>query len=280
MLLPSCQPLRAEVLDVSRQGGLREGEPDITHKVFLDIAVAPRSFKRASERTLGDASVLPLEEAQPLGRIVLGLYGRSAPSTVANFLRLVASGALADTTFSRVLPGEYIQAGQQGAHRLGQVDAEAADLQPNPDMLRSAAFLPRHLRPGTLSLSLGADNDEEPGVRARQGYRPTEFLITTGPGPVPRLDNSNLVFGRVLEGMATVASIAQVPTFKPSDRSKQINMFAQSIGDDRAAGVRRKYGKPLKAVIITSAGELPLDAPQGPPLTARVSRETASAAVA
>ncbi|GFH15014.1 peptidyl-prolyl cis-trans isomerase [Haematococcus lacustris] len=72
----------------------------------------------------------------------------------------------------------------------------------------------------------------------------------------------------------------QVPTFKPSDRSKQINMFAQSIGDDRAAGVRRKYGKPLKAVIITSAGELPLDAPQEPPLTALVSRETASAAVA
>lgn len=40
---------------------------------------------------------------------MLGLYGNTAPGTVANFLRLVNSGALQQTTFSKVLPGEYIQ---------------------------------------------------------------------------------------------------------------------------------------------------------------------------
>lgn len=47
------------------------------------------------------------------------------------------------------------------------------------------------------------------------------------PGPVPRLDESNIVFGRVLEGLDTVGAIAKVPTFKPSQQSKQMNVFAQ-----------------------------------------------------
>lgn len=41
-----------------------------------------------------------------MGRIVLGLYGTAAPGTVANFLRLVRTGALTNTVFSKVLPGE------------------------------------------------------------------------------------------------------------------------------------------------------------------------------
>jgi peptidyl-prolyl cis-trans isomerase B (cyclophilin B) len=38
-------------------------------------------------------------------------------------------------------------------------------------------------------------------------------------------------------------------------------MLAGQIGDERAGTVRRKYGRPLKAVIILGSGELPLDAP-------------------
>lgn len=40
--------------------------------------------------------------------------------------------------------------------------------------------------------------------------RALEFLITTGPGPVPRLDGLNPVFGRVESGMDVVARLAQV----------------------------------------------------------------------
>ncbi len=47
------------------------------------------------------------------------------PATVDNFLTLVRGGALEGTVFSRVLPGEYIQAGQQGARRMGQMEAPA-----------------------------------------------------------------------------------------------------------------------------------------------------------
>lgn len=50
----------------------------------------------------------------------------------------------------------------------------------------------RHYRPGTVSLSL-TENDDETFVKQRPGYRNTEFLITTGPGPAPALDGNNVV---------------------------------------------------------------------------------------
>jgi len=252
---PLTQQASAEVYNFEDTDS--ELDMTITHRVVLSIGIAPRSFKTAGERTLGDLSVIPLDDAAPVGQIMLGLYGRLAPGTVSNFLSLVSTGVLEGTVFSRVLSGEYIQAGQQGAYRMGQVEGAKADLQANPDLSSSASFKARHMRPGTLSLSL-SENDEDPAVKGRPGYRQSEFLITTGPGPVPRLDGANVVFGRVLEGMGVVGTIAKVPTFKPSQRSEQLNMFASSIGDERAAGVRRKYGKPLKAVIIQKAEQVPL----------------------
>jgi peptidyl-prolyl cis-trans isomerase B (cyclophilin B) len=55
-------------------------------------------------RGIGDKSAL-CEEPQPLGRIVIGLYGNLVPITVSNFLRMVKAGAYTGTTFSKVFPG-------------------------------------------------------------------------------------------------------------------------------------------------------------------------------
>ena len=71
---------------------------------------------------LGLCLHLWLPAARVVARLAAGLYGRAAPSTVSNFLRLVESGSLVGTTFSRVLPGQYIMAGKQGSRRMGQVD--------------------------------------------------------------------------------------------------------------------------------------------------------------
>lgn len=38
-------------------------------------------------------------------------------------------------------------------------------------------------------------------------YRNVEFLITTGPGPCPELDNQNIVFGSVLDGKQIFLSL-------------------------------------------------------------------------
>lgn len=53
------------------------------------------------------------------------------------------------------------------------------------------------------------------------------------------------------------ACVLQVPSFQPDIRSQQLNRFAAFIGDERADNVRRQYGKPLRAIIITDSGVLP-----------------------
>lgn len=66
----------------------------------------------------------------------------------------------------------------------------------------------------------------------------TRSLHSAGPGPVPALDGENIVMGCVLEGLATVAQVANVPTFQPSDRTQALNQIASLIGDSRAAKAR------------------------------------------
>eukprot|EP00798_Chlamydomonas_sp_ICE-L_P019393 gene19393-26042_t len=193
---------------------ITSADPIVTNKVYLDVAMAPTAFKL--DRTIGDKNVMPVDTAEPVGRLVIGLYGNVAPTTVANFLTLIRSGNLINTAFSRVLPGEYIMAGQQGSKRMGQLQAPADGLLSNKDTTTSSAFQLTHSRPGTVSLAM-TENDEDPSLRD------------------------------------------DVPTFKPLGKTiASLNAFASSIGDDRAVGVRRKYGKPLKAVLITGCGELPV----------------------
>lgn len=85
-------------------------------------------------------------------------------------------------------------------------------------------------------------------LRLRPGYANLEFLITTGPGPVPSLDGENVVFGRVIEGLGTLSALADVPTFYPPERSRMLNNVAKVIGDDRAAKAQSNWGRPLKPV--------------------------------
>ena len=127
----------------------------------------------------------------------------------------------------------------------------SSPLPANPDLLAGSAFSGRHLRPGTVSLAVAASDDDD-AVRLAPGYRAAQFLITTGPGPAPRLNGGNIVFGRVLSGLDVVAAVTRVPTLRapPGPWAK----LATLVGDERAARVASKYGRPLKLVVITKAG--------------------------
>jgi peptidyl-prolyl cis-trans isomerase B (cyclophilin B) len=133
------------------------------------------------------------------------------------------------------------------------VEAPKGLLAPNRDAASAAALrVGAGDRPGTVALSLG-ECDEDPLVRSRPGYQPFEFFITTGPGPAPRLNDANVAFGRVESGFDALAAIARVPTFEPDARQRQLNRFAAFIGDDRADKVARRYGRPLRAVVVLKA---------------------------
>lgn len=66
----------------------------------------------------------------------------------------------------------------------------------------------------------------------------SEFLVTTGPAPVPSLDGEAIVFGRVDQGLGTVTAVANVPTFRPPQRVAVMNDLANAFGDGRAQTVR------------------------------------------
>ncbi|CAL5226930.1 g9808 [Coccomyxa viridis] len=233
----------------------QEVDTTITDVVYLDVGYCPAGANQ--NRTLGESAICKTTDA--LGRIIIGLYGHVVPTTVANFVKLVRDGAYKGTVFSKVLPGEYIEAGRQGSPRLGEVKPPT-DLLPNTELLDALSFRLEHSRPGTVSIAI-AENDDDPLLRQRSNYRYTEFLITTGPGPVPSLDGQNIVIGTVLEGYQTLARIATQQTFKPNQRIQQVNKLASLIGDDRAARTRAKYGKPLKPIVMTDVGVLPIREP-------------------
>lgn len=176
--------------------------------------------------------------------------------TVSQFLKLVEEGVYNGTSASRIFQGEYIQWGVQGSTRLGQVEIpDDLKLPSNADVLSSKAFKLRHIRPGTVSFPLGGEgNSDDPVVKDRRGYRNTQFSITTGPGPAPALDEQNVVFGQVIEGMDVIGLVSTTPTIKPSSQLQAYNSLAQAFGDDRAERARRLWGKPLKAVVILGSG--------------------------
>eukprot|EP00891_Asterochloris_glomerata_P008074 jgi/Astpho2/8074/Aster-03021 len=222
-------------------------------QVYLDFGLCKNGYRQ--DRTLGESAICT--DSQSLGRMVIGLYGKAVPQTVQNFITAVQQGLYNQTIISKVLPGEYIQMGQQGSLRMGQVDfSKTKTLQTNDEVLKSASFSLRHRRPGTVSLSL-ATCDDDPVFKQRNSYHPTEFQITTGPGPATSLDGENIVFGRVLEGLDTISEILQVKRFGPAssnDRVAAFNALAGLLRDKRAAQAKARWGRPLKSIVITSSG--------------------------
>ncbi|KAL6599164.1 hypothetical protein ACP70R_046028 [Stipagrostis hirtigluma subsp. patula] len=224
----------------------------ITDRIFMDFSVCPSYFR--SDRTLG-AELSSCPDSEPLGRVVFGLYGRLLPVTTANFKATCTSAAYRGTLVHKLLQGQFFAAGRQGSRRdKGEVQPPSG-LVRNSETVDPKAFELRHERPGTLSLCLG-QNDDDDDIKLNPDYHNVEFLVTTGPGPCPELDGQNIVFGTVLEGMDVITSIAAIPTYKPAERIRFFNYFAQLIGDERAQTARALWNLPLKTVYISDCGEL------------------------
>jgi peptidyl-prolyl cis-trans isomerase B (cyclophilin B) len=246
LALPKSNAAFAEEIATAAQPQLDA----ITDRVYLEFGLCPEGVR--SDRRLGDKSIL-CSDPESLGRVVIGLYGNAAPGTVANFKTLITSQALNGTCLSKIIPGQWLVAGTQGPHRSGLLEPPA-EITRNPDVLSSTAFKLDHRRPGTLSLNLSENEDDN---KFFVDYRPLSFLITTGPGPAQSLDEENIVFGVTLEGLDVISSISRVPTFQPpKGNGKAFNDLAKFIGDERASKTSAKWGKPLKAVLITGSGML------------------------
>jgi peptidyl-prolyl cis-trans isomerase B (cyclophilin B) len=144
-------------------------------------------FDNADVKTMASKCVTLETEA---GTIELEMFPEGAPESVRNFLNLAATGALDNTTFSRVVPGFVIQGGDLYTNEkitVAQKWRAIRKLKDEPSRIL-------HER-GILSMARPTEPNEAS----------THFFILIKNAPT--LDGTFAAFGRVTKGMDIVDAI-------------------------------------------------------------------------
>jgi peptidyl-prolyl cis-trans isomerase B (cyclophilin B) len=133
------------------------------------------------------------------GNIVIELFEKDAPGTVANFESLIKKGFYDGLNFHRVIPGFVAQGGCPHGNGMGGPGYTIkCETQGNPN---------KHVR-GALSMA-----------HAGKDTGGSQFFIVYE--PQPHLDGVHTVFGQVIEGMDAVDKI------KPGTKMNKVTIVEE-----------------------------------------------------
>jgi peptidyl-prolyl cis-trans isomerase B (cyclophilin B) len=129
------------------------------------------------------------------GKILLELDSKSAPKTVANFLKLVNEGFYDGLTFHRVIPNFMIQGGDPQGTGMGGSDETIPG-----EFSSNGVDNPISHKRGVISMARSGDPNSAS----------SQFFITNADAEF--LDGDYAAFGHVTEGMDEVDKISAVQT--------------------------------------------------------------------
>lgn len=189
--------------------------PNLVHLVYplLCVLVATTAAVKqidVTEEAIFDISI----GGKPQGTIVVALFGRETPKTVANFAKLASAAGFQgksyrNSRFHRVIPNFMIQGGDilrgDGRGSISIYGGRFAD----------ENFNIKHTEAGLLSMA-----NSGPDTNGSQ------FFITLV--PTPWLDGKHTVFGKVVSGMEVVNQIAAVSR-DANDRPLQDVLITRSV---------------------------------------------------
>eukprot|EP00897_Mesotaenium_endlicherianum_P009381 jgi/Mesen1/8471/ME000478S07963 len=218
-------------------------------------------------------------DREPVGRIVIGLYGKDVPLGAARFAELARGKegiSYRRKEFVKINANNVINAGLRSFSLTGGArdTVSVAGGETGEKVLEELTALAK--RPqgalknarGTVSLVcydptipppksklVAKDgkliNVEEAAARTQPNG--TEFAVNFA--DAPEMDGVSSVVGRVLEGLDVVARIAAVPAVRENTNSPYFKA-AKAIGDPRAVVAERGFNRPFLKVVITKSGEL------------------------
>ena len=178
-----------------------------THHVILDVQI----------------------EGQKSSKIVLGLFGDTAPATALNFAAMCDKNTkikgvqhpFKGSVFHRVIPNFMLQGGDftngngtGGASIFGE-------------KFKDENFTLKHDGPGKLSMANAGPNTNG-----------SQFFITTV--PTPWLDGRHVVFGEVKEGMKVVKEIESVG-HSSGKTSKKVTITDCSVIEKKKVSLPKGY---------------------------------------
>ena len=203
-------------------------DPTITAKVNFDVKIAPSSSSR---------------------RFSVGIYGNEAPLTSKVFLSLCSGENVWDVSYdssqvSRILKDQRIDVGKfskGGGQRqektidsIGKVRVKNVNVAENTKNSEQNQL--HHVSGGEVSMRKGGGS----------------FEFTIAPRANPSLDESQLIFGRVTEGMDVIEDINAIPTSKEDALGTKSAFSNAGKAFDGRAKLAMPVGRPLRKVSIVS----------------------------